>query len=74
MDMAVRAATLHAWERHSGLSAATSPDSKGSGQWSGASTILKAVSVVFAWQTCGAATDGAASRILYVRTALIELD
>jgi hypothetical protein len=48
MDMAVRAAILHAWEWHSGLSAATSPDSKGSGQWSGASTFLEAVFVVFA--------------------------
>lgn len=74
MDIAVRAATLHAWERHSGLSAATSPDSKGSGQCSGASTFLEAVFVVFASQTCCTATEGAASRILYVRAALIELD
>lgn len=53
-------------------SAAMSPDSKGSGQRSGASTFLDAVLVVFAWQVCCAATDGASTRILYARAALIE--
>lgn len=53
------------------VSAATSSDSKGSGQWISASTFLELVFVVSAWpwlRACCAATGGG-NRILYVRAS-----